>query len=447
MSIISHNPLDLLLPYQRRFVEDDSRFKIWLASRQVGKSFAAACEVTLDCMRHPGAMWIILSAGERQALEMMEKVKQWLKAWELVLEWEGLERDAAGEFKSAEARLKNGSRIIALPANADTARGYSANLVLDEFAFHRDPAAIWRAIFPTISNPLKGALKVRIMSTPNGQGGQGSKFYDLWANGGAQWSRHKTTIEDAAANGLRVNIEQLREASGDAEGFAQEYLCQFIDSSRVAFPYDLIAGCEEAAASVTWNGKASGLLFCGIDIGTVSDPTACVTLERLAGRLWVREVISLRGVALSDQDALLAPRIERAAVASIDASGIGRDLAQRMLRRYGGKCIAQTVTSTWKRIAFQRLVSAMSDRRIALPVDRQVRDDLHSYEVFGAGENAQYHAKRTDDGHSDMTSGLVHALDAASQPSTAFFAPVAAPRVDRASLRVSTRRRNLGALS
>ncbi len=43
------------------------------------------------------------------------------------------------EDKTMEVHFPhNGSRIIGLPANADAARGYSGNIVLDEFAFHGD---------------------------------------------------------------------------------------------------------------------------------------------------------------------------------------------------------------------------------------------------------------------------------------------------------------------
>ena len=67
------------------------------------------------------------------------------------------ERDSAQALlKTAEIEFPGGSRIIAIPANPNTARGYSANLTLDEFAFHEQPDAIWRAIYPSISNPLKG---------------------------------------------------------------------------------------------------------------------------------------------------------------------------------------------------------------------------------------------------------------------------------------------------
>jgi phage FluMu gp28-like protein len=59
-------------------------------------------------------------------------------------------------LKQAEIRFGNGSRIIAIPANPSTARGYSANIILDEFAYHEDPDKIWAAMFPSLTNPLAG---------------------------------------------------------------------------------------------------------------------------------------------------------------------------------------------------------------------------------------------------------------------------------------------------
>src|SRR5215204_3619266 len=69
------SPLDLLLPYQLRWVRDAARFKIWLKSRQIGGSLAAAFEIVADAIE-TGGDWVILSAGERQALEFMEKVNR-----------------------------------------------------------------------------------------------------------------------------------------------------------------------------------------------------------------------------------------------------------------------------------------------------------------------------------------------------------------------------------
>ena len=71
-----------------------------------------------------------------------------------------------------EIRFGNGSRIIVLAANPDTARGYTGDVVLDEFAFHKDSQAIFTAVYRQVSL----GYSMRILSTPNGQQG---KFYEL----------------------------------------------------------------------------------------------------------------------------------------------------------------------------------------------------------------------------------------------------------------------------
>ncbi len=74
------SPISLLLPYQRRWVNDLAKFKIGVLSRQTGKSFSTACEAVRDCLRDGGTKWVCLSAGERQALEWLEKCREWAEA-------------------------------------------------------------------------------------------------------------------------------------------------------------------------------------------------------------------------------------------------------------------------------------------------------------------------------------------------------------------------------
>jgi phage FluMu gp28-like protein len=62
----------------------------------------------------------------------------------VIADYDEARAGAQAVMKAAEVRFANGSRITALPANPATARGYSANVVLDEFAFHDNPLAICR---------------------------------------------------------------------------------------------------------------------------------------------------------------------------------------------------------------------------------------------------------------------------------------------------------------
>jgi phage FluMu gp28-like protein len=146
-----------LLPYQRKWVDDEARFKIGLWARQTGKDMAAAAEAVADCVSRRAITWAIVAAGERQALESLRKARDWSEAFNVVIE--NIEETRAHHnalLTAAEITWPNKSRLIALPARTETVRGYSANIILTEFAFHDNPTEIWRALYPSISNPLRG---------------------------------------------------------------------------------------------------------------------------------------------------------------------------------------------------------------------------------------------------------------------------------------------------
>src|SRR5271157_867285 len=63
-----------VLPYQERWILDESQLKVAVWSRQSGKGFAAALRATLKCLGSR-TQYIILSKGERQSRMFMEKVK------------------------------------------------------------------------------------------------------------------------------------------------------------------------------------------------------------------------------------------------------------------------------------------------------------------------------------------------------------------------------------
>ncbi|ESA34675.1 terminase [Leptolyngbya sp. Heron Island J] len=68
---------ELGIPDQRRWLADHSRFKCGCWSRQIGKTFTATLELVLDSLEYEAAgrckRWVILSRGDRQAQEAMDK--------------------------------------------------------------------------------------------------------------------------------------------------------------------------------------------------------------------------------------------------------------------------------------------------------------------------------------------------------------------------------------
>jgi len=426
------SPKDILLPYQRRWVDDMARFKIGVWSRQTGKSFSTASESVEDCLRTKGTLWVCLSAGERQALEWMEKAKQWAAAYKLAIEDYAEDRESAEALiKSAEIRFGNKSRLIAIPANPNTARGYSGNVILDEFAYHEQPDAIWRAMYPSISNPLRGKFKLRIVSTFNGKG---NKFFDLWEKAKQNgYSAHKVTIHDAVADGLPVNIAELKAGLDDAEGWAQEYECEPLDGSNVLLPYDLIALAESVEATEyrdqMTDANRQSEIYLGIDFGRQNDPTVCWMLERVGDILWTREVLVLKKMDTPDQQEILRSRIKIASRVSFDYTGPGVGLGDFMAREFNawnptkhefGKIELCTFTTAFKREIFPRLRKVFeAPTKLRVPIGRDVREDLHAMQQTVHNGSYDYWAPRTREGHSDRCTALALAVRAAGDASGA----------------------------
>lgn len=235
MSSLITTPLELLLPYQARWVADESRFKAGIWSRQSGKDFSTAAEAVRDAMLRAKTTWMIAAPSERQAMESLAKCKEWAEAFSLALAAEEIERQDGPNtlLKSGSITFANGSRILAVPGRPDTVRGFSANLVLTEFAFFEDPDATWRAVLPSITNPLRGGeKKVRLITTPNGKTGRGARTYKIISDNLLQpvegrkqhWSCHVVTIAKAVEDGLPIDIDELRESLDDPIGWAQEYM-------------------------------------------------------------------------------------------------------------------------------------------------------------------------------------------------------------------------------
>lgn len=409
--------------YQLKWLNDHSKLKVGLWSRQSGKDFTAALEAVLNCKAQKDAKWVIMGCSERQSLESMERVKSWADSLEQPYEEEEHRLSPQALLTAKEVRFPNGSKIVGLPSKPATARGYAANLILTEFAFHDDPEAIWEAIYPALSNPLRGGDKVlRVISTPNGIV---NRFSDIWHKAGS-FSKHKVTIAEAIAAGLPLDLEELRSGVGNEETWAQEYGCEFIDTHSVLLPYELLQACEDPGAATNISpalGGKTGEYYAGIDFGRSRDRTVCWTMERANGVLWTREVLVLEKMPVHEQAELLASRVERARLTCLDYTGGGIGLGDELVRRYGehqlerfgsGRVELCQFTMALKSELYPRMRAAFEKRELRIPVNIEVREDLHAvHRVVTAQGNVLYRAPRAESGHSDRATALALALRAA----------------------------------
>ncbi len=160
-----------LRPYQKDvFWDQTSGILVLHWSRQIGKSFVLAAWAVLRLMKRPGRLVTVLSNSKENGAEFLMKCAEVCRLhgtrFETVVKTPGLDF----EDMRMELRIRNKGkvgRIKVLAANPRTARGFSGDLILDEFAFHEDGNKIWEAAEPILASNKD--FLCRIASTGNGK--------------------------------------------------------------------------------------------------------------------------------------------------------------------------------------------------------------------------------------------------------------------------------------
>ena len=204
-------------------------------SRQWGKSTLTALKAVHWAWFRPGSNILIVSPTERQSGEFVEKARDFVAALG--------ERPRGDGHNRVSIRLPNGSRIVGVPGRESTVRGFSnpSLLLIDEAS--RVPDAMYDALRPMLAT---GNGDLWLMSTPFGQRGF---FWEEWQRGGDRWTRIAVTGPECA----RISREFLDEQREKGERyFAQEYLCQFVQTEDALFSDADIEACISDAIPTLW---------------------------------------------------------------------------------------------------------------------------------------------------------------------------------------------------
>ena len=210
-------------PWQQQFLTSRAQAVMLNCCRQSGKSTTTAIVALHTAIYDPGLV-LCVSPSLRQSRELFAKVIAFLKALEPV---EPLEED-----NKSSCELRNGSRIVSLPGDPDTVRGYSAPklVITDEAAYVSD--AMQAAIAPMLAVSQGRQID---MSSPNGKRGY---YYENWMHGEGI-ERIKIVGRECARISAEF-LEQQRKKLGPAL-FAQEFEGEFTDADTSAFSSELIA--------------------------------------------------------------------------------------------------------------------------------------------------------------------------------------------------------------
>jgi phage terminase large subunit-like protein len=265
-------------------------------SRQVGFSHGCAAGLVLGGLVQ-GRPQIVLSASQDLSDEVLNKARK--HAGLLAkLGYPGAESFTADS--STEIAWPNGGRIIALPASPRTARSFTGDVWLDEFAYHLDPEGIRDAAFPIA---LRGNWRLRVFSTPNGARGL---FYELCKRPAPGWVWHRVTLDDAIREGVPIDRAAAHAlANNNQRLIRQWYGAEFLEDAegalwtrsmidvRDALPeLRRVVVAVDPSVAADGGGDACGIIVAGVDfeghLWVIRDATA-----NMSPADWAARVVSL----------------------------------------------------------------------------------------------------------------------------------------------------------
>jgi hypothetical protein len=193
-------------------------------TRQWGKSTVAAAKAVHRAYCRPDSLILVLSPSGKQSGELIRKAEEFVSRLGIKVRGDG-----TNEISIA---FPNRSRIVGLPHEETTSRGFSkvSLMLIDEASRVEDK--LYRAMRPTLA---VGNGDLWLMSTPNGKRGF---FHAEWTAGGEKWQRISATAEECPWIDPEF-LDDERKSMTDAF-FRQEYMCEFGEAEGRVFSQESI---------------------------------------------------------------------------------------------------------------------------------------------------------------------------------------------------------------
>jgi phage FluMu gp28-like protein len=159
----------VLLPYQQRWIEDESRIKVWEKSRRIGASWTEACLSVLEAAKHDGRNTIYVSYNFDMTEGFVRDCEFWASRFNMAAQVRKetiLDEDK--DILGYRIRFASGKTIRALTGKPKNIRGKQSRVVIDEAAFCDDLGELLKAAIALL---IWGG-QVSIISTHNGIGNE-----------------------------------------------------------------------------------------------------------------------------------------------------------------------------------------------------------------------------------------------------------------------------------
>jgi hypothetical protein len=323
-------------PRQAQVLDSQQLRGILCCSRQWGKSTTVAAKAVHHAVFTRDSLTVVIAPTLRQSAELLKIMRRFLRKC-----GHAPATDPANRFSMV---LSNRSRIVALPADEDNIRGFSAVslLIIDEAS--RVPDDVYHAALPFLA-ATDGHLW--LMSTPKGKRGF---FYREWISPESGFHKVHSNVEEAPH--IKRSFLDKQRATTPHEVFREEYYCEFRDDDSQLFPtHDIDAAYTSDFGPIParWliiTPRSTELrYFLGLDPGQRCDHSALAVIERHTQLTGERDPTTYQGLQNTTRvlrhierfplhtpytdlvwkvkDLLANPNIERDYRIAIDATGVG----------------------------------------------------------------------------------------------------------------------------
>jgi len=427
-----------LYDYQREIILADDVFGAGEKSRQIGWSWCRALRGLAKAHLEPGYTGLFISLNLQ---ESKRKIRYARRAWETL---PASVRVRLTVDNKTELEFANGSRLIAL----HEPRGEGpADVDLDELAHYAGDRQ--RDAYVDSLPIISRGGQLFVGSTPLGQGGQ---YFDITHRTGGKYKRFRlfhifwwdcpalcADVEAArkvadkiptAERVERFGTERLKEIFDGLplEDFQQEYELLYIDEKTSYFPYELILPATEPPPDTyetfaELRAHTTGQLYAGFDVGRRRNTSELTVFEKPRGgervyerlyKTYDKTLFDVQQADLEECMTTLAPHMVRL---SIDESGIGMMLAERLAARFGSRIEPLTLSNPVKEQLAVNFRVGLEKQNMRLYPDRERTAHLHSIKRVVLPSGAfRYDTERNEKHHADKAWSRILGYWAATNP-------------------------------
>ena len=403
------------MPYQSRVIRDESLLCIVEKGRQIGLSYAVSYKAVALAGDYDGRLDVwVMSRDEIQAKQFLLYCKRWARILKFAAEDLGEQMINGDKDITAHVlKFKNDRCIYCVSSNPDAIVGKSGHVILDEFALHKDQRQLYAVAKPVTQ--WGGTLT--IVSTHRGSQTVFAEIIrDIKERGNKMgWSLHTIPIQTAVEQGI---VEKINAATGrtesreawlarqraeciDEEQWLQEYCCIPADESSAFISYEMITSCEDDTAprDFAWLQQCPNPIYLGFDVARTTHLSVIDVEEKIGDVFWERMRIEMRGKTFAEQKFELYRLLRLPAVrrCCIDASGLGKQIAEEARAEFGWKVEPIVFTQQVKSDLAYPLRAAHEDRSLRYARSEPLRADLRGIKKeVTVGGNERFQGEAAD---------------------------------------------------